>query len=119
MAFGEMTFTQRRMTRTSDGAGGKIETPVTIAVLTGRKHFYQKESQQQLEREQDPARAVKNEQFIAFDDPTLDIAQHDLLLEGDLSAETDEDILSATVTWTVNSVRAYDFETQADVELVA
>jgi hypothetical protein len=119
MAYKEMTFTQRRMTRVSDGAGGKIETPVTLGAVTGRKHFYQKESKAQLEREQDPARAVKTLSVVIFDDPTLDIAQHDLLVEGDLSAETDEAVLAAAVTWTVNSVRAYDFQTQADVELVA
>lgn len=119
MAFGEMEFTQRRMTRTGDGAGGKIETPVTLGALTGRKHFYQKVSQQQLEREAEPARAVKTDQVVIFDDPTLDIQQNDLLLEGDLSAEGDEAVLAAAETWKVKHVRRYDFQTQADAELVA
>ena len=107
MAYKEMEFTQQRATRTGDGAGGKIETFATVATLTGRKHFYQRQSQQQLERTEQPARAVETSSVVIFDDPDTDILQHDRLIDPDAA------------TWTVKHVRHYDFQTQADVELVA
>jgi hypothetical protein len=118
MAYGEQTFTHRRLSRTGDGAGGKIESPETIGAVTGRSHFYQRESQKQMERTDQPARAVENEKVVIFDDPAFDIRQTDLLVEGDLTEAEEEEILAA-VTWNVKHVRHYDFQTQADVELVA
>jgi hypothetical protein len=114
MAFKEMTFTHRRIARTGDGAGGYIETPDTRGTVVGRKHFYQKESQRQLEGTQQPARAVDNLCVVIFDNPEQDIAKTDLLLEGVVA---DADAATAT-TWTVKHVRHYDYQTQADVELV-
>lgn len=105
-AYGEMTFTHRRLSRVGDGAGGKIETPVTIGTVVGRKHFYQRQSQRQLEASDAPARVVANEQFVCFDDPAVDVLQNDLLVEG------------SGVIWKVNHVRVYDFQRQADVEVV-
>lgn len=115
MAYKEMTFTHRRPSRTGDGAGGKTTTYVTQGVVTGRKHFYQRRSQQEMEKTEAPARAVVNEQVVIFDDTTLDIQQQDVLLEGDVAdADADE-----AVTWRVKHVRPYDFTFQVDVELVA
>lgn len=121
MAFGEMDFTHKRVTRVGDGAGGKTETTATVSasgvngIVTGRKHFYQRISQFQLEKTEQAARAVRAEQFVAFDDPDLDIRQHDLLYEGEV-ADGDE---AGAVGWIVRHVRQYDFQTQADVERVA
>jgi hypothetical protein len=117
MAYKEMTFTHKRITRTGDGAGGKIETMATVGRVTGRKHFYQRESQHQLERTESPARAVETEQVVIFDDPAIDIRQHDLLFEGTVADTAEAE--AAAVRWNVKHVRPYDFQTQADVELVA
>ena len=117
MAYGEMTFTWKRISRVSDGAAGKIETLTTLGTPTGRKHFYQRASQQQLERSEEPARAVRTQEFVAFDDPALDIRQHDLLFEGTVADSPSAE--AAAVRWNVNHVRHYDFQTQADVERVA
>ena len=95
MAYGEMTFTLRRLTRTGDGAGGKVETPVTVGFVTGESTSIRGRSQRQLEREDAPARAVSNEQFVAFDDPDLNIRQHDQLVEGASGAVGDTDEIDA------------------------
>lgn len=115
MAYKEMSFTHKRLTRTGDGAGGKVETPATIGMVTGRKHFYQKVSQVQIEGSEQPVRAVKTEQVVIFDEPSLDIRQHDRLYEGNVPDGEE----AGSVCWTVLHVRPYDFQTQADVELVA
>ncbi len=107
MAYGQTSFTHKRLTRVGDGSGGKVETPVTIGTVVGRKHFYQRQSQRQIEGTQAPARVVSNEQFVAFDDPAIGVVKDDLLID------------ESGQTWKVLHVRVYDFQCQADVELVA
>ena len=105
--FGETTFTQKRNTKTGDGAGGVIETPVTLATgIPGFLNFYQRTSQDELEAE--PGRRVKELKVAIFHDTTLDIRAEDALLD-EATSEARR----------VLHVRLYDFELQADTEIIS